>query len=172
MGTTWAPGDRPSRSNGTGTASVSDAVCSCGAGPHEELEDRCAGGHLIRGNMAAATAGHRSVRFWEAHEEDHRERVRAVLVARGEDPQDPDPGMLAAAQGFAQAVIVRDSAYLRMAQEGGPLSSSGKVRRVFVVWKEASDKVLYHLAKLGLQRRAREVDPHEALRAAVEEANQ
>lgn len=143
----------PSSSEGNGHGA--DTVCKCGAPPHEEREDMCARGHFIQGNVAAVVSGSRSVQFWEEHDADKRERVREVLVARGEDPKDPDPGMLAAAQGFAQSCIVRDSAYYRMAQEGGPLSSSGKVRRVFVVWKESADKVLRHLEKLGLRREPR-----------------
>src|SRR5690349_17169063 len=48
-------------------------VCRCGAGPHPELDGRCAAGHTWRGTPGPALiVGDRSATFWSAHEEARR----------------------------------------------------------------------------------------------------
>ena len=60
-----------------------------------------------------------------------------------------------AADGLAQAMLVRDSAYLRMVEAGGPLTSSGRTRRAFLVWTAALDRTEKHLRLIGLRREPR-----------------
>jgi hypothetical protein len=158
---------RPFGSVGEGTASS----CRCGAGPHPELDGRCAAGHVVRGNGLALLTGESSSQFWAEHAEAHRERADAVIADAGHTRTDAPRALTIAADSIAQATLIRDSAYLRLAESGGPLASSGRVRRAFAVWATAVDRVERHLRLVGLRRLSRPVDPMTAVRNAVEEAN-
>lgn len=159
MGTRWAHKTRtqaeelpaPSGTDGNDTAPLT-VECKCGAGPHPEHSDRCAGGHVLQGNGLAVVAGHRSVAFWQEHERERRELQRAVIEDAGHTLADVPRALLLAADGLAQAVLVRDSAYLRLTESGGPLTSAGRTRRAFTVWTTAADRVERHLRLLGLKR--------------------
>ena len=134
------------------------AVCrvrGCHAGPHAERDGICARGHLLPGNRVAVLTGAHSAGFWSKHEEECEEIQDAVIKDAGHDPRKPldVPKSLAiAAESIAQCVLVRDSAYLRLAAEGGPLSSSGRARRGFTVWASAIDRLERHLRLVGLRR--------------------
>jgi len=146
-------------------------VCRCGAGPHPELEGRCSAGHVGRGNGLAVVTGQRSVAFWAAEAGARREIARGVIQDSGHVDGDAPTALGIAAEGIAQAVLVRDSAYRRLVESGGPLTASGRARRAFAVWLAASDRLERHLRLVGLERRARHVDPMDAVKAAVREAN-
>ena len=136
VGTLWAPGAptpalepaAPSGENGTDAAPVTGG-CKCGAGPHPEHPDRCAAGHVLTGNGLAVVAGHRSVAFWNEHERDRRALQRAVVEDAGQTLATAPQALLLAADGLAQAVLVRDSAFARVCEAGGPLTSAGRTRR-------------------------------------------
>ena len=106
----------------------------------------------MAGNLTAAVVGHRGAQFWVAHAESHREVRAAVILDSGHDPGDPPRALELAADGIAQAALVRDSAYARMVQAGGPLTSSGRTRRAFEVWVKAMDRLERHLRMVGLKR--------------------
>ncbi|MCH7667135.1 MAG: hypothetical protein IH936_14550 [Acidobacteria bacterium] len=143
----------PSGGDGGGTA-----VCRCGAGSHAELEDRCAAGHVLRENRLAVVTGHRSVQFWRDHAQARREIVESVIADAGHGSDGSAPRALElAADGVAQAALVRDSAYHRMVEAGGPLTSSGRTRRAFEVWVRAMDRLERHLRMVGLRRQPRPV---------------
>ena len=132
-------------------------LCRCGAGPHPEHSDRCAAGHALPGNGLAVVAGHRSVAFWTAHEEARQEQQRVIVEDAGHTLDDAPHALLVAADGLAQSVLVRDSAFARIVEAGGPLTSSGRTRRAFTVWTAALDRVERHLRLLGLKRVPRPV---------------
>ncbi|HEX2253147.1 MAG TPA: hypothetical protein VHQ65_07765 [Thermoanaerobaculia bacterium] len=154
MGTGWAPGFRASAPFGhNGPDSAPETVrCRCGAVRHAENPDRCASGHALPGNGLAVVAGHRSVEFWQAHEAERRELQRLVVEDAGHTLHDAPRALLVAADGLAQAVLIRDSAFARVVDSGGPLTSSGRTRRAFTVWSSAVDRVERHLRLLGLKR--------------------
>ena len=120
--------------------------------PHPELEDRCTGGHVTTGNRLALVTGARSVAFWREHEEARRELVAAIVTDAGHDLEDAPRSLLLAAHSLAQATLIRDAAYLRLVESGGPVTSSGRTRRVFAVWCSALDRVERHLRLVGLKR--------------------
>ena len=128
------------------------AVCRCGAGPHAELEDRCAAGHVLRENRLAVVTGHLSARFWRDHVQARREIVESLIVDAGHDPDNAPRALLVAVDGLAQSMLIRDSAFERVVEAGGPLTSSGRTRRAFNVWCAALDRTERHLRLIGLKR--------------------
>lgn len=158
VGTPWAfpapePSERPEPSSGNGAdAAPVTAGCKCGAGPHPERPDRCAAGHVLTGNGLAVVAGNRSVAFWTEHERERRALQRAIVEDAGQTLAAAPRALLVAADGLAQAVLVRDSAFARVVESGGPLTSAGRTRRAFNVWTAAADRVERHVRLLGLKR--------------------
>ena len=47
---------------------------------------------------------------------------------------------------------LRDSAYVRIVESGGPLTSNGRTRRAYGVWLSASDRVERHLRLISLEQ--------------------
>jgi hypothetical protein len=147
------------------------ASCRCGAAAHPELEGRCAAGHVTSGNGLAVVVGVNSGAFWQAHHQARQDLRSAILSDAGYTTDDAPRALAIAAESIAQATLIRDSAYLRLAEAGGPLAASGRVRRAFHAWVQASDRLERYLRLVGLDRKARPVDPMERVRRAVEEAN-
>ena len=56
------------------------------------------------------------------------------------------------ADGLGQSVLIRDSAFARVAEAGGPLTSSDRARRAFDVWFKATTAVERHARTIGLKR--------------------
>jgi hypothetical protein len=141
-------GPVPSGAVGSRTA----AVCRCGAGPHPEHQDRCAGGHVIVGNTMAVVTGSRSGAFWRAHEEARREIRDAVISDSGYTVVEAPRVLATIADSIAQSVLVRDAAYARMVEAGGPMTSSGRARRCFQVWAASTDRIEKNARLVGLRR--------------------
>jgi hypothetical protein len=121
------------------------------------LRERDAKGRWKPGNQARLLVGERSIAFWTSQEAVRREMVDAVLRDLGTTREDASVAVLACADSLAQACLVRDSAFLRLAENGGPLSASDRARRSFVVWAAAFDRALKAAITLGLERRPRKV---------------
>lgn len=147
------------------------AVCRCGASAHDELSRRCVKGHVMPGNVLALVVGQRSAQLWAAEAQARKEVADAVIADAGFRPGEEPRALAMAAQSLAQALMVQTSAYLRMAEEGGPLSASSRARRAFGVWLAATATIEKHLRIVGLQRRGRPVDPMEAVRQHVQRAH-
>ena len=131
------------------------AVCRCGAGPSTKHADRCTAGHMITGNQAALIVGHRSRLFWQQHAEAQREIRDAIIADAGHEPGDAPRALELAATGAAQAALIRDAAFDRMVQQGGPLTVKGKTRHAFTIWCAALDRAERHLRLVGLRREPR-----------------
>jgi hypothetical protein len=125
----------------------------------------------IKSAKTALVVGQRSVAFWRTEAGARREIRRGVIQDSGHTEEDAPTALAIAAEGVAQAALVRDAAYLRLVESGGPLTASGRARRAFSVWREAADRLERHLRLVGIQRQARQVDPMAAVHAAVAEAN-
>lgn len=80
-----------------------------------------------------------------------------MLADAGHTPQTATATLRMAAESLSQAVLVRDSAFERLAESGGPLSASGRARRAFTAWLQATDRVERHLRLLGLERKERNI---------------
>jgi hypothetical protein len=121
---------------------------------------RDSSGRFARGNTAALVAGARSEAFWRLAEAERAEIVASVLAAKGFREADAPVALRTLATGLAQAKLLRDSAFERVVESGGPLAASGRVRAAFGVWKTASDSALRHAASVdGFKSAGDEHDP-------------
>ena len=136
--------------------SAQDSAQPTRFGDTRPSSDRDGQGRFLPGNQAAAVVGARSARFWAAQEGARRALVAAVLSDAGH-VDDPPRALALAAEGLAQAVILRDSAFARMCEDAGPLSSAGRPRRAYQVWLTAADRVERYLRLVGLQRKAHDL---------------
>ena len=133
------------------------SVCRCGAARHPDRADRCAAGHLITGNTASVVVGHRGADFWHQHDQLRREIRDSIITDAGHSQDDAPRGLALAADGIAQASILRDAAYSRLMTVGGPLTSHGRARRAFSVWLAAADRVERQLRLVSLRRAPKSV---------------
>ncbi len=145
-----APGEPVSPFGRVGLAP--EPACRCGAGPHAERADRCAAGHVVRGNGLALVVGAYSAAFWAAEAEARRVTREAVLNDQGHSVGGAPRALVLTAEGIAQAEILRDAAYQHLVRDGGPMAASGRVRRAYTVWLTASDRLERHLRLVGLRR--------------------
>ena len=144
---------------------TTSGACKCGAGRHPLDPGICAAGHALLGNMKRADSGQWMARYWTAAEGARAEIVTRVMRDKGFTPDDVPAALQYAADGLAQSVLVRDSAFARMARMGGPLTSDTRTRRVAAAWAQAADRVIAHLRLLGLERREKLIDPMERAQA-------
>src|SRR5262245_9946894 len=112
------------------TMNDSDSVPIGDVGP---VADRDESGRFVPGNRAALVVGARSSAFWQAHDAARREIVAAVVADAGHGMEDAPRALLLAADGIAQATLLRDAAFIRLVESGGPMTSAGRTRRAFVV---------------------------------------
>jgi hypothetical protein len=121
-------------------------------GPVGRRGDRGVDGRFTAGNKAALVVGVHSAEFWQAHQTALDDITREVMADAGFSPDDAPAALRVACDGLAQAVCVRDSAYQRLIEAGGPQTSSGRARRAYGIWLSASDRVEKHLRITGLRR--------------------
>ena len=114
-------------------------------------------GKFARGNRAAVVTGSRSVQFWQAAEAALEEMTVAILADRGCAYADAPVALRLAARGAAQAVLIREAAFARMTESGGPLSGSDRERGAHKIWAAASDRVLRHTQAIGYERKTTEL---------------
>jgi hypothetical protein len=122
-------------------------------------------GRFVRGNRAALVVGERSNAFWAAHVGARAEIRDAVLTDAGAQP-DASRALYIAADGLAQATLLRDAAYLRLVELGGPMTKADRPRRAFQVWLSAGDRVERYLRLVGLERKAKNLSLHDYLTEA------
>jgi len=95
-----------------------------------------------------------------------REIAAAVAADLGGDLSTIAAGL---ARDLAAATLLREAAFAHVAAVG-PFTSSGRRRPAVDLYLAASARAERLSALLGLARRSRAVDPHEAVRLAVERA--
>ena len=120
-------------------------------------------GRFVRGMLKTFE---NSQAFWTAVEPvkaDIVARVRRQLAA--DDPDAPET-LLNVIDGYAEAVLLRKSAFTRMCLQGGPVTSKGQTRGLLQAWGTFYDREMRTADKLGLTRRARQTQsPAEWLRS-------
>lgn len=147
-GSTTVPAGQPSSDNG-----ADSAVCRCGAGPHPEDPERCAGGHVIAGNRLALIHGARSAQFWQEHAALVRDRYEAILADQGHDnPDDAPMALRVAVAALARASVLEEGIAQRVCELGGPLTDDGRVRRAHQRWEAVYDRVLAGVRVVGTDR--------------------
>ena len=131
---------------------------------------RDAAGRFVAGTLAAGDTLERSAQLWAAVEPAKRElveRLRADLAV-DDGTATTFTGLLDA---YAEARLLRHAMFLRLVDLGGPVTTKGKARSLYRAYLGALDRELKLAQALGLERRARHLDPMAAVHAAVAEAN-
>lgn len=80
-------------------------------------------------------------------------RVRAQLAVENDDGRETLLGMIDA---YAEARLLRQSAFLRMSSQGGPVTTKGKTRGLLQAWGSFFDREMRAAERLGLERRQKE----------------
>jgi hypothetical protein len=153
---------------------ASDVAAEAGRAPFSAIgaeTDRGPDGRFVANNRAALVVGQHSAAFWTAQAEARRQVRLAILADAGHTEADAPEALRLAANSIAQATLLQDSAFARLAECAGPLTSRGRARRAYTVWLTATDRLERYLRLVGLKRVPKYVDPMEAVRRAVEEAN-
>jgi hypothetical protein len=127
--------------------------------------DRDAAGRFVAGNQAALVTGEHSEAFWNAQEGARRAIEAACLSDKGHTVEDAPKALLFAVESISQAVLIRDAAFRRVVESGGPLTSKDRQRAAFTVWQAAVDRLERHLRLLTLERTARDVN--DSIEAAI-----
>lgn len=123
------------------------AVCSCGAPQHAKLPDRCAGGHVIRGNALALIHGERSLQTREQDLELAEQVAASILADRGyDDPEDAPTALVVAASTLARAAVAEARTFERV----GDLAGDRREHRAHQKWMALVDKVYAGLRVVGL----------------------
>jgi hypothetical protein len=155
-------GAEPAFGRGPASAGAPEPFGHVGAEP-----DRGPDGRFRPGNRAALVAGQHSAAFWRGVEAVRAEGRRALLAQRGHAEADAPLALVHAVDGAVQAVLLRDSAFLRIVESGGPTTLRGRRRVAFRIWTEASDRAERLLRLIGLDRVAKPIDPLVALHERV-----
>jgi hypothetical protein len=128
-------------------------------------------GRFLPGHTASMVVGSRSAAFWRAHAAERAAIEQELISDAGFAPEDAPAALRLAVEGIAQATVVLRSAFERIGEAGGPLTMTGRGRRAFVVWLQTFDRLERGLRLVGLQRRSKPVNPLDAIRQAVIDAN-
>lgn len=134
-----------------GEGASSAALAPFGADGAAADRDRTSG-RFVTGNRAALVVGQHSAEFWAQQAEVRAQLVTTILTDAGYTEADAPAALKLAADGIAQAALLRDSAFARVVESGGPLTTRGRARRAFSVWLLASDRLERHLRLVGLRR--------------------
>lgn len=128
---------------------------------------RDASGRFVAGNTARVTTGERSAAQWSALEllkADVVRRVRADLGVLNDDAAQTLAGVVDA---YAEAHLLRASMFVRLVEQGGPVTAKGKQRALYAAYTRALEQEVKLAQLLGLERKARALgtlDPREYLR--------
>lgn len=156
---------------------MTDVVCRCGAGIHAADTSRCASGHTLAGHAGPALKHG----VWSLERGRGAESLPPVV----RDTVDAFREQVIADRGGADSLTAIEGGYVRRLGEleavvrllaadlaqRGLTTPKGRVRGTFGRWLEALDRWDRFAQRVGVDRKARRIDPIEAVRLAVEEAN-
>ena len=137
-----------------GAVGRSPARCRCGRGRHATKAGLCAGGHPWVGfpGPALLCGEHAAPSFWSVEAEARRGIVEDVVRDAGFTAEDAPRALELAAEALAQAVLLKNAAYARVVESGGPLTSAQRPRRAYAVWLAATARVTDYVRLIGLRR--------------------
>ena len=138
--------------------------------PHAPERDPKTQRFTKRPHLAMGKTLSRSVQFWRAVEPAKRElveRVRRDFACDGDSVET----LLGLIDGYAEARLFRMTMFLRIVDTGGPISPKGKMRAFYDAYLKALDRETKLAMVLGLERRSKPVQPLDAIRQAIAQAN-
>ena len=90
--------------------------------------------------------------FWDSQAQVRQGIEHRIIRDGGYTTEDAPEALRLAAASIGQAAVVQQSAFARLIESGGPLTSRGRQRRAFVVWQAATDRLDRGLRLVGLRR--------------------
>jgi hypothetical protein len=94
--------------------------------------------------------------------------VQRVLADRGDDCSEIVAGL---AEAYAESRLLRSSMFVRLIEQGGPVTGKGKKRALFDAYLGALDRETRLAGQLGLERRARRVSVEDYVATASQAAD-
>jgi hypothetical protein len=116
--------------------------------------------------------GGRSLQFWRTVTEARQAIADAVIADQGHSRTDAPKALMLLADSVAQSALLQASAFDRLCEAGGPMTSPGPTPRACAAGATAPDRLKHHLRLVGLRRLMKPVDPLEALQRAVADAQE
>jgi hypothetical protein len=110
------------------------------------------GGRFVRGQIK--TLEH-SAAFWTAIEPVKAEIVERTRNQLAVDEADGIETLLNSIDGYAEAVLLRKSAFAQLCRQGGPVTNKGKTRGLLQAWGTFFDREMRAAERLGLVRKSR-----------------
>jgi hypothetical protein len=142
----------------------------------DRSSDRDGRGRFVSGNSAALRHGARSERVAEGllpEQAEARaaiaERVAAIVASLGGESA-LSPLALEMVERHVRLGLVESYLFENL-RRLGPLTGKGRTRAALNAWYQVVDRQQKSAMALGLERRQKPVDPIDAVRAAVAEAN-
>lgn len=117
--------------------------------------ERDAKGRFTRDNAAHLQTLEHSTQLRAALEPLKRELVTRVRLQLAADTDDAPETLLGVVDAYAEARLLRSSAFVRLSQLGGFMTAKGKARALLSTWAAAFDREMRAAERLGLVRRAR-----------------
>ena len=112
-------------------------------------------GRYTRDNTAHLGTLEHSSQLWRALEPLKQEIIGRVRTQLAADTDDAPETLLGVIDAYAEARLLRSSAFVRLSQLGGFMTSKGKARALLSTWGAAFDREMRAAERLGLVRRAR-----------------
>lgn len=148
------------------TSRVRDALSALAQQPARDPVTK----RFVAGTLASGTTLARSEQFWSAVEPAKRELVAHVRTDLAVDDSTVET-LLGLIDAYVEVRLFRTSMFLRLVDQGGPITTKGKARALYRAYLDALDRETKLAQVLGLERKSKPVNPLDAVRAAVVEAN-
>lgn len=139
--------------------------------PVRDYRDRR--GRFAPGNSCALKVGEHSAAFWAGAQAAQHEIMTAVLRDLGHGDEASAPAAVTAVvRNLAQGVLLRDAAFSKIVEQGGPQTEpTSRARAALRIWAESADKVLAAAKVIGLARVPKPAPSLRAVLDAVEPAS-
>ena len=111
---------------------------------------------FVAGTLAAGRTLERSAQFWSAVEPAKRELVECVQRDQALDA-DAAETLRGLVDAYAEVRLFRTTMFLRLVDQGGPITTKGKARALYRAYLDALDRETKLAQVLGLERRARKI---------------
>lgn len=117
-------------------------------------------GKFIKGGLASGKTLERSEVFWSAVEPIKAELVTRVRADLAHD--DAPETLIGLTDAYAEVRLFRSAMFLRLVEQGGPITPKGRARALYTAYLNALDRETKLATTLGLERRAKPVQSLDA----------
>jgi hypothetical protein len=133
------------------SASVREALDRLAHQPERDA----ASGRFVQGTLASGGTLERSEQFWSAVEPAKQELVSRVRTDLAVDASTVE-ALRGLVDAYAEVRLFRTSMFLRLVDQGGPITTKGKARALYRAYLDALDRETKLAQVLGLERRSKQ----------------